>query len=234
MPGASLARATIMNLDKGGPPIACHFNPNEYSFSKQNSWTIVSTGGSNVPQVEFGGGQPAQLQMQLLFDTYAEGKDVRKEYTDKLWELMLVDESLIDPKSQRGRPPQVRFQWGSSWSFDAVIASISQRFVLFLSDGTPVRATLDVAFQQIKDERLFPRQNPTSGGLGGERVVTVLAGDTLRMIAYRAYGSVGEWRRIAEANRLDNLRTLQPGLQLRIPPRSAPAGGPATGGRRHE
>ena len=117
----------------------------------------------------------------------------------------------------------MRFQWGASWSFDAVIAAISQRFVLFLSDGTPVRAILDVGFQQIKDEQLFPRQNPTSGGLGGERVVTVLAGDSLRSIAYREYGSVGEWRRIAAANHLDNVRTLQPGRQLRIPLRVAAA-----------
>jgi predicted Zn-dependent protease len=221
MPGESLARAMILNLDRGGPPITCHFNPNEYSFSKQNAWTIVSTGGSNLPQLEFGGGQPAQLQMQLLFDTYPDGKDVRKEYTDKIWELMLVDENLKDPKNQRGRPPRVRFQWGASWSFDAVIMAIGQRFVLFLSDGTPVRAMLDVTFQQIKDDQLFPRQNPTSGGQGGERVVTVLAGDTLRLIAYREYGSVHEWRRIAEANQIDDLRSLQPGRQLRIPARTS-------------
>lgn len=218
-----IAHASIMNIDTPGTPIPCHFNPSEYSFSKQNTWAPVKTNGANIPQIEFSSGQPATLQMQLLFDTYAEGKDVRKTYTDRVWALMLVDESLKDKKNQKGRPPMVRFQWGSSWSFDAVINSITQRFTLFLADGTPVRALLDISFQQIRDEKLFPRQNPTSGGAGGERVWTVQEGDSLRQIAYREYGDVNQWRLIAEANRLDDLRHLRPGTHLTIPPR--PRGG---------
>src|SRR5690349_21638048 len=117
MNGASLAHAKIINLDGGGSPIECLFNPKEYSFSKRNQWTAGKSKGSNMPQLEFGGGQPATLQMQLFFDTYAEGKDVRKEYTDSIWQLMMVDQKLKDPKNKKGRPPKVRFQWGSAWSF---------------------------------------------------------------------------------------------------------------------
>jgi hypothetical protein len=130
---------------------------------------------------------------------------------------MMVDETLQDPKSMKGRPPKVRFQWGASWSFDAVIASISQKFTLFLPDGTPVRATLDVAFQQIQDEKLFPKQNPTSGGVGGERFWTVGDGDTLAWIAYKEYGDANRWRLIADANRLRQVRRLMPGIVLVIP-----------------
>ncbi len=39
MDGASLAHAKIINLDGGGSPIECMFNPKEYSFSKRNQWT---------------------------------------------------------------------------------------------------------------------------------------------------------------------------------------------------
>jgi len=224
MEGTSTAKAAILNVDKGGAPIECHFNPGEYTFSKQNGWNIASTPATNVPEFEFSGGQPAELQMQLLFDTHREQKDVRKVYTDRVWELMLVDESLKAPKSQKGRPPQVRFQWGTTWSFDAVITSISQRFILFLPDGTPVRALLDMTFKQIKDEKLFPRQNPTSGSEGGERMLTVREGDSLRLIAHREYGSVALWPLIAEANRIDDPRCLEPGTQLRIPPQGGRSG----------
>lgn len=217
MDNASLAHAKIINLDGGGSPIECMFNPKEYSFSKRNQWTPGKSKGSNMPQLEFGGGQPATLQMQLFFDTYAKGKDVRKEYTDAIWQLMMVDQTLKDPKNKKGRPPKVRFQWGSAWSFDAVITSINQKFTLFLSDGTPVRATLDVTFQQIKDAALFPPQNPTSGGVGGERVWTVNEGDTLAWIAYKEYGDSNQWRLIADANRLTQVRRLVPGTVLEIP-----------------
>jgi nucleoid-associated protein YgaU len=193
------------------------FNPQECTFTKQNNWSEPKKSGANVPPVEFGGGQPAQFQMQLLFDTYATGEDVRKTYTDAIWELTLIDESLRDPKSQKGRPPIIRFQWGSMWSFEAVILNITQKFTLFKYDGTPLRATLDVTFRQIKDSKLLPAQNPTSGGQGGERYWTVNEGDTLDWIAYQTLGASTDWRRIAEANRLTRVRTLQPGTVLVIP-----------------
>jgi nucleoid-associated protein YgaU len=219
----SLARAVIINIDKGGPPLQCHFNPNEYRLSKQNTWTPGGNGGQNVSDYEFGGGQPETLQMKLLFDTYAEQQDVRKLFTDRLLALMLVDETLRDRTTHKGRPPRVRFQWGASWSFAAVITSINQHFTLFLANGMPVRATVDVVFQQFKDDTIFPWQNPTSGGTGGERVWTVTEGDTLRSIAYREYGDVSQWRFIADANRLTTVRRLRPGTKLRIPSRRRPS-----------
>src|SRR5215472_14672106 len=100
MQGTSLTTAVIIDQDHG-KTVQCMFNPKEYTFSKQNSWTATPVKGSNMGQYEFGNGQPATLQMQLFFDTYtniksgtAEGgepKDVRKEYTQAIWEMMLVD-----------------------------------------------------------------------------------------------------------------------------------------------
>jgi len=217
MSNTTLAKAKIINLDKGGAEISCMFNPKEYSFSKSNSWSQGKTKGANVPQLEFGGGQPATLTMTLFFDTYSDGTDVRATYTDAIWELMLIDDSLKDKKNKKWRPPKVRFQWGSAWSFDAVITSLKQQFSLFLANGTPVRASLDVTFQQVKDAKLFPRQNPTSGGEPGGRLWTVTSGDTLAWIAYMEYGDATLWRRIAERNRLAKVRRLTPGTVLEIP-----------------
>lgn len=222
MSSTGLVKAIVVNVDSN-ERVECLFNPKEYTFSKQNSWSRDQKAGKDVPQLNFGGGQPATLQMELFFDTYAEARagkparDVRKEYTDKLWKLMIVDERWKDPKSKKGRPPMVRFQWGSAWSFNAVITSISQKFTLFLADGTPVRATLTVSFQQVQDEAQLAPQNPTSGGAGGERVWTVTDGDTLGWIAYKEYGDARRWRLIADANRLTAVRRLTPGAVLVIP-----------------
>jgi hypothetical protein len=217
MTTSSLAKAVIINLDKGSDRVEVMFNPNEYTFSKQNSWIQGGSGGKDMPQIEFSGGQPASLQMQLFFDTYAKHEDVRARYTDKIWALMLIDTELMDAKTGKARPPIVRFQWGKSWTFDAVIAGITQRFTLFLNDGTPVRATLDVTFQQIKDTRQLKPQNPTSGGIGGERIWTVGAEESLPWIAYKVYGDSTKWRLIATANRLIEVRRLTPGMVLEIP-----------------
>ncbi len=230
MSDVALEKARIINLEAAdAQPIQCMFNPKEYSFAKQNNYTRATAKGDNVPPVEFGGGGAATLQLQLLFDTYGSAKngraeDVRKAYTNRILELMMVDKNLKDQKTHKSRPPRVRFQWGSSWSFNAVIKSVTQKFTLFLGDGTPVRATLDVAFEQVEDNfqylnenRTYPRQNPTSGGESGGRLWTVKEGDTLAWIAYKEYGDATRWRPIAAYNRLAQVRTLRPGTVLEIP-----------------
>jgi hypothetical protein len=229
--GTTLAVASIIDHDHN-QTVECMFNPKEYTFSKQNSWTAKASKGSNIARCEFGSGQPTTLQMQLFFDTYTNIKssneseaprDVRKAYTQKIWEMMKVDPALGpigasgSAKHKKGRPPVVSFQWGSMWSFKAVITSIRERFTLFLPDGTPVRSTLDVTFQQVQDKDDHPPTNPTSGGVGGERVWKVCEGDTLAWIAYREYGDPNLWRLIAEANRLTRVRQLTPGMLLEIP-----------------
>lgn len=221
MAQSGLVKAEIVSVESGDR-VKCLFNPKEYTFSKQNNWKDQQT-GNNVPQIEFGGGQPASLQMELFFDTYAQAKaggapkDVRKEYTDKIWKLMIVDPKLVDAKNKKGRPPKVIFQWGQTWLFKAVIASITQKFTMFIHDGTPVRATLNVTFRQVEDEGALAKQNPTSGGTGGERLWTVSEGDTLGWIAHKEYGDTTKWRQIAEANRLARVRRLPAGLVLVIP-----------------
>ena len=222
MAQSGLAKAEIVSTESG-ERVKCLFNPKEYTFSKQNNWKDQQT-GKNVPQIEFGGGQPATLQMELFFDTYAHfkssgapPKDVRKEYTDKIWKLMIVDPKLTDAKNKKGRPPKVIFSWGQTWLFKAVITSITQKFTMFIADGTPVRATLNVSFRQVEDEGALARQNPTSGGVGGERIWTVNEGDTLGLIAYREFGDATRWREIADANQLTRVRRLRPGTVLVIP-----------------
>jgi Contractile injection system tube protein/LysM domain len=212
------AKALIRTIDGEKVEIPCLFNPKEYSVSKSNKWSVPPAKGKQLGEYEFGGGDPAKMTLQLLFDTFESGEDVRKVYTDKVWKLMWVDSSLTDHQSgKRGRPPRVQFQWGEAFGFEAVITSITQKFILFKENGVPVRATLDVSFQQIKDELFYPKQNPTSGGIGGGRQVTVKEGDTLTGIAYAEYGDSSSWRAIADANRLTQVRRLRPGMVLEIP-----------------
>jgi Contractile injection system tube protein len=232
MQGTSLAIATIVDQDHG-KTVQCLFNPREYTFRKNNTWNQGASQGNDMGSYEFGSGAPTLLTMQLFFDTYANvkngssQKDVRKAYTAAIWNMMKVDTSLSSSisnagggspnNSLRGRPPIVSFQWGSTWTFKAAITSISEHFTLFLPDGTPVRSTLDVTFQQMLDESWYPATNPTSGGVGGERVHIVNEGDTLAWIAYKEYGDTKLWRLIADANKLTRVRQLTPGMALEIP-----------------
>jgi len=211
-----LEKAVIINLDTG-ETVDCMFRPKEYTFTKSNTWQAQMITGKNTPKVEFSGGQAMKLQMELFFDTYELGKDVRKLYTDKIWRLMMINPSNMD-KGNKGWPPQCEFRWGLSWSFRAVITDISQKFTLFLADGTPVRSTMNVTFLQAAETGVFPGQNPTTVSKPGYKTRRVKEGETLDSIAFDEYGDAGQWRYLADVNRLDNPRQLEPGQVLAIAP----------------
>jgi nucleoid-associated protein YgaU len=67
-------------------------------------------------------------------------------------------------------------------------------------------------------------RQPT-GERPGANSYTVKSGDTLSEIAKREYGDAGQWRRIFEANRdqIDNPDLIQPGQELKMPPREGGA-----------
>ena len=211
-----MEKAKLVNFDTG-EEIKCLFNPNEYTFSKRNTWTSKKVKGENVPKLEFGGGDSITLTMQLFFDTYATGGDVRQT-TNRIWKLMNINEKLTDMTSVKGRPPTVEFKWGSTWTFKAVITAITQKFTLFRDTGIPVRATLDVTFLQAKDDKRHPAQNPTTMGNPGYKRRVVEEGETIDWIAFDEYGDSALWRYIADTNGLDDPGRLRPGQVLSIAP----------------
>ena len=94
MPSTKPEKARIINLDNPGEePVDCLFNPNEYTFSKRNSWNKSEVKGLDAPPLEFGGGDSMTLKMQLFFDTYETGEDVR-DTTNRIWKLMNISEKL--------------------------------------------------------------------------------------------------------------------------------------------
>ena len=210
-----LEPATIVNKDTD-EVVRCMFNPHEYTLTKQNRWQRGETKGKNVPRIKFSQGGAQTLKLQLFFDTYAESTDVR-EHTNPLWTMMMVNTDKTNPRSNKSEPPPVSFQWGGL-QFDAVITSLTQKFTLFLKDGTPVRTTVDISLEQLGDEEDHPRQNPTSGGGDAHRTRIVQAGERIDLIAYEEYEDATQWRRIANANGLTHPLRLRPGQRLVVPP----------------
>ena len=204
------------------------FNPAELSMTKTNSWKPADGKHVDSKPLEFGGGQPRTLGLELFFDTYElhdskqlapAGGDVRK-YTDLLLEMMKVQKDL---GPEGGWPPQVMIEWGGlqkgpTWQLSCYITSMTQKFLLFAPDGTPLRATVSLQLMQADDGKLNP-QNPTSGGQGNERTRLVQPGERLDLIAHQEYGDSTMWRVIADANGLLGIRDLTVGQRLAIPPR---------------
>jgi hypothetical protein len=225
----TLQKASIQPLEGSESMIEAMFNPDQISYTKVNNWSYHPTNGQSLPPGSFSNGSPAILVVTLIFDGTEDGANVART-VNQLNKLTKVDEHLDNGRvagahgaaasqSQQHRPPKVSFMWGNYLSFDAVIQKVFTKFTLFLDDGTPVRATVEVTFWQIADENVFPNQNPTSGGRTGERIHRLGPRETLDQVAYASFGQTGLWRALAAFNGIDDPLRLQAGDAILLPAR---------------
>ncbi len=208
----ALEKAAVQPLDENGnskgEPVEVLFNPAEYSIEKSNQFASTSLPGLQAPITHFVSGNAQTLTMDLFFDSYEEGEDVRN-YTGRLTALLDIDKDLH-------APPVCKFVWGKL-EFKAVFERVTQRYTMFLDSGVPVRATLNVTFKEYKTitEQL---QNPPRQSADRTKHRVLKQGDSLWLIADREYGDPGLWRKIAEANNIDNPRILETGKEIIVPP----------------
>lgn len=195
--------------------IKCQFNPETMSLTKSNHLTFKPDIGDDVPEVIFSGGMSSTLEVDLWFDTTREGEDVRDVYIRKIRELALVDASTGNPGQTQ--PKHCLVKWGNFIGFYAIIDNFREEYLLFLADGTPVRARVHVCFKQVWDDSKKGGTNPTSRS-EARRTWIVEEGQRLDWIAYEEYGRTNAWRHIAEANGIDNPLALRPGMILKLTP----------------
>lgn len=209
--------------------IPVQFNPTEFSLERSNQIAEITLPGLDSPLLQFVRGQNEKLTVDLFFDTTEDGMGAGAtsvtKYTDRIYEL-----TKIEP--DRHAPPICVFSWNDKFpgcdisenlgnqkrnDFQCVVESVRQKFTLFSPEGVPLRATLTVTLREYKslDEQLW-RLNLNSPDRTQSHVVQ--GGETLSFIAGRHYRRPGEWRRIAEANGIDDPRRITSGTFLTLPP----------------
>src|SRR5438874_2552795 len=120
------------------------FNPKEYSLDKTVEWDSEKA-FSDAPQPEFKAPKPMTLSVVLQFDTYEERVSVRDKWVRRIEKLTMMtgkvknEQKPTKIEKQKLRPPVILFIWGR-FTFKGVVESLAQKYTMFLSDGTPVRA----------------------------------------------------------------------------------------------
>ncbi|KST62199.1 CIS tube protein [Mastigocoleus testarum] len=205
----ALEKAFILagNGDLSRKEIEVLFNPTEYSLETSNQFQRTAVPGTATPATQFVNGNTQTLTMDLFFDSYERGEDVRS-YTTQVTSLLDIDPILH-------APPICEFRWGSL-SFRATLEQVNQTFTLFLESGVPVRATLSVTFKEYKtlSEQIQGVRKESSADT--KRIIPK-QGDSLWMIANKEYKDSSLWRLIANANKISNPRLLTVAQELIVP-----------------
>ncbi|MGB7416899.1 MAG: hypothetical protein WA902_22075, partial [Thermosynechococcaceae cyanobacterium] len=127
------------------------FNPSELEFTRQVAWHSDRGNRSStlLPKVNFSGVDPYTCTLQnLLFDTYETGKSVLTEHISKLKQGVTAEASSFS------RPPVYRLMWGNQDHFYCVMTSLTYQLTLFLEDGTPVKAIVNIGIQEVDKTNL--------------------------------------------------------------------------------
>jgi contractile injection system tube protein/LysM domain-containing protein len=205
-----LAKIQIM-VEHTGESFNVLFNPEEYTINKDNNFASQAIPGLSGPLLQFVHGNMRTLEMELFFDTYDTNSFSKQDVRDLT--NRVVNLTAIDPELHG--PPILRVSW-ASLQFRCVLARVSQKFILFADDGRPVRARLNVTFNEYidadREAKEIARQTANFS-----KVHVVTQGETISLIAAKYYDNAQVWRPIAIINDLSDPRDLFAGQSLRIP-----------------
>lgn len=196
------------------------FNPKEYSLEKSVSWKSEKA-LSDAPQPEFTDPQAMTMSVTFQFDTYEERVSVREKYTKYFERLALMRQALPKKPSktdkEKAKPPVVMFVWGK-FTFKGVVDSVSQKYTMFLSDGTPVRAEVGLKIRNVTDNDLGDESGAMSAQASSQKSYTVQDGDRLDLIAAKELKDASRWPEIAALNNItDPIKDVTAGKTLQLP-----------------
>lgn len=226
-----MAKLTFQKLDHSkspvGDPIEVSYNPPELNFTKGATYADINIPGLDAPVLQFVRGTTETLNLELFFDSTENGTGASATpvtpRVDEFYQLVKISGDLHTP-------PIVRILWGEHFpglrndqsarpvpAFDCIVTSCSRKFTLFNPDGMPLRAIVTLAVREYRtlEEQLQAMNLQSSDHT---RLHTVQEGEDLPLIAYEAYGNAAQWRVIADANNLRDVRTPAPGTVLSLPP----------------
>lgn len=203
-------------IEESPEPLEVMFNPESYHLSFSASYSEKKVVGLDGPVSQYIAGESQNLDITLYFDTYqpptlkhpSEGGSDVTVLTRKLAALVFIKGSLH-------RPPKVTFQWGAL-KFSGVVTSVKQTYTMFLSDGVPVRAKVDMTFKSLLDVKMSKMTSPFESP-DRTKVKTIHQGDHLWNYAWEEYGDTSRWREIAKANGMMNPLDMVPGQKIRLP-----------------
>ena len=152
----SLVKAKLVSSD-GGETIEFMFNPNQLVFQQQINLTKNSGARTarGLPKVNFAYPEPCTLTINdILLDTYEEGGG--KSVIVHIQKFEKAVNFLESGKNQKKRPPTYVFAWGSNQYIRCFITNLTYKLIMFLPDGTPVRAKLDLSLEEIDESTSQP------------------------------------------------------------------------------
>lgn len=159
----TLEKATLIAIDSGVDNIELMFNPSEISFSRRMS--IEQSPGARTDtglnKTSFKHPNPYVLQISnIMLDTY----ELSSSVLEKVQPFTEAVKFTQQGSGSNNRPPIYLFTWGEINYFRCFVKHFECKLTLFLPDGTPVRAILNLTLEQVDPPTPSQSQGTPSPG----------------------------------------------------------------------
>lgn len=217
----------IIEKENGEETLKVQFNPAEYNLSDSVNYLEKSIPGTPGPITQFISGASSTLTISLLFDTYdtpengvrvQSGKGLDDMKTHKPTDVSLLTRKVAALTNIAGnlhRPPTVTFAWGAL-HFKGVVTDLKQTFTMFMPDGMPVRARVELTLKSVTDVAAKKRESPFESP-DRTKFRTIHQGEQLWNYAAQEYGDPEQWRVIARENGLMDPLEVWAGQVIKLP-----------------
>lgn len=208
VPGVSdaLVKGELASIE--GAKTKVYFNPKEITIDKSVAWQKHKNGEGDAPTLEFTAAEPKTLACELMFDMFEERGDVHAKYISQLEKLALIDTRVK-------RPPLLTFTWGSKFPlFKGVIENLSVKYTLFLPDGTPCRATVNLKMKQANKLMNKKEAETASKAAEQKKGTTTQGGERSDQVAENTGDGAENWKKTASGNTIDNPGNIPGGTNI--------------------
>ena len=221
LPDGQLVKLTITpfedseNVQLGppaGPDFVAQFNPETFTINNEIELGPEEPAhGDSGEEAKFKSIKPQSFNFDFLLD----GTGATGEQQDVLEQVELFKET-VGFSGKIHRPRFLVLSWGK-FTFTCVLENFSITYKLFRPDGIPLRGMLSATFREHKPKELKEREkNESSPDVSHAH--RVKKGEPLWLITHRMYKDPRYYFHVGKANDLDNLRSLETGRMLRLPP----------------
>lgn len=218
----------LVETESGEERLSVQFNPEEYNLSESVNYSEKNVPGFPGPIVQFLSGASTTLNLSLTFDTYdtpesgvrevqasAELGDAKPHTPTDVSLLTRKVARLVQIDGTLHRPPTVTFSWGAI-HFKGVVTDLKQTYTMFMPNGMPVRARVELTLKSVTDVANQKKESPFESP-DRTKYRTVHQGEHLWNLAVQEYGDPELWRFIAKENGLMDPLDLRPGQVLKLP-----------------
>lgn len=189
-------------------------NPDKFTHNHSISYTEPTNAASEGNAPKFKSIGPESVSFTLQYDATGiikmnKDRDVSAAISDLKKVTYTYDGNIH-------RSNYLLISWGT-FIFPCTLDSLKADYTMFKSDGTPLRATVDVSFKAYTNEatRKLTAQK-SSPDMTHHKTIT--DGFTLPLLAKEVYDEPGYYFKLAAINELDTFRRIRSGTKITLPP----------------